>query len=896
MKQMKKYLLAFTLAIVAALPVAAQSEDAAFYIYQNDSHFDGFFYDQVKEIRYSKFDLEGYEHNSYVSQEIVTPDSTYRIMLAAIDSVSFYQPEIIYNPRLRNMDETGMISHLISANGLQLTFDNGLSNDNMPHEGDVLVCYDFNRFEGGFGGKVEKVTPSGSYYIVDCGQLTDFSDIFQQFITVEEYADDGQGNLTPRRVAGMKFPKRVEGAYDGTIFNFSANPHLPWQSGDFVASIDVNAELQTTLKASWNIPVFGKKKFSIELNEEVGVGLGITIDGKLAQLLETKFGNVAPTYIPAAVPVFKVEVLPEGFIRSEVHATLNFQSSKWKKKMSQRISFDDWSFDGDMTFSKIDENEDNSPTATGSINGFIQGGAKFPFVIRTNEFFASILDAKVGFNLYVGPKLSGEINFNLKDAAQTALEQGIDIKRSTFLYDMLKDTKLNFTPLSVDYEMKSHVKAFTGTNEELTLFDGSMAFGTRDWYLLPAFKRVTPSVNYKNVAVTIERDEDRNTLFNTGVGAALYRGDGVFLGTYYPQYGKPEDKTTNINIDLDQGGPYIVRPLISVMGYEFPTSPGAGFESDEPYFYFVAKNPTNPEERIVLTSDDQIHTVDIETNCEVEAQQVGEVEEGYQVTKVNNKVFLIHVPERGGVHTGDNFQQFKVTYKNEQDEPVEDNHTYTFWQKPNYRYSSINNDNSFIRIPITNEDNTYYIINGEELRDMNFTVTESDPDLGITIYATKRTHEDFERPSYNTSGQYEKSTDTEYTISIHISPKGFPWSALVGYETETVPYITSMNITKNSEVNYYRYYEDEETGDIIEEHLDTSFNECNITLGNLCSTPSILSRFDIYEMPSYLGVPTSDIVQSFSARSGYRKGKMGETKSFNLDLDGQAGGSITLNW
>ena len=105
-----------------------------------------------------------------------------------------------------------------------------------------------------------------------------------------------------------------------------------------------------------------------------------------------------------------------------------------------------------------------------------------------------------------------------------------------------------------------------------------------------------------------------------------------------------------------------------------------------------------------------------------------------------------------------------------------------------------------------------------------------------------------------------------------------------------------MNITKNSEVNYYRYYEDEETGDIIEEHLDTSFNECNITLGNLCSTPSILSRFDIYEIPSYLGVPTSDIVQSFSARSGYRKGKMGETKSFNLDLDGQAGGSITLNW
>ena len=69
---------------------AAQAQDA-FYVYQNDGHFDGFFYDEVEKIRYSKTDTLGFEHEVFVSQEIVTADSTYRFMLTAIDSIGFVQ-------------------------------------------------------------------------------------------------------------------------------------------------------------------------------------------------------------------------------------------------------------------------------------------------------------------------------------------------------------------------------------------------------------------------------------------------------------------------------------------------------------------------------------------------------------------------------------------------------------------------------------------------------------------------------------------------------------------------------------------------------------------------------------------------------------------------------------
>lgn len=51
----------------------------AFYIYRNDGDFEGFFYDQVQRIGYSKIDLEGMEHDEYVIQEVETVDSLYRI-------------------------------------------------------------------------------------------------------------------------------------------------------------------------------------------------------------------------------------------------------------------------------------------------------------------------------------------------------------------------------------------------------------------------------------------------------------------------------------------------------------------------------------------------------------------------------------------------------------------------------------------------------------------------------------------------------------------------------------------------------------------------------------------------------------------------------------------------
>ena len=142
-----------TLVLLIAVAIASFSTSAsaqaggsndAFYIYQNDGHFDGYFYDEVKQINYSRTDTLGVEHDHYVSQEIVTNDSTYRIMLTAIDSVSFVQPEIKFAKGVRFMQDEGLMDYFQSYSYDEilsrhvLTFSGNMSETQLPKVGDVL--------------------------------------------------------------------------------------------------------------------------------------------------------------------------------------------------------------------------------------------------------------------------------------------------------------------------------------------------------------------------------------------------------------------------------------------------------------------------------------------------------------------------------------------------------------------------------------------------------------------------------------------------------------------------------------------------------------------------------------------------------------------------------------
>ena len=92
----------------------------AFYIYRNDGDFNGFFFDEVLRMGYSRIDLDSIEHDVYVVQEIELADTTYRIPLAVIDSIGFQQPEIKMNPNLKILNGSELETYLKWTNN-----DNG---------------------------------------------------------------------------------------------------------------------------------------------------------------------------------------------------------------------------------------------------------------------------------------------------------------------------------------------------------------------------------------------------------------------------------------------------------------------------------------------------------------------------------------------------------------------------------------------------------------------------------------------------------------------------------------------------------------------------------------------------------------------------------------------------
>ena len=192
----------------------------AFYIYRNDGDFNGFFYDQVVRMGYSKFDLDSVEHDVYVVQDVETVDSLYRIPLAAIDSIGFQQPEIILNPRMKNLEQIGLHEYIItmtkrfvdvggvSKEQIQITLNKNLPASLLPKVGDVLVDWDeeycMKRSYGksGFAGKVTEVRlVDNDFFVVNMEKLSDLSDVFIQFISTEMITVDEQGKAR-HRLAG----------------------------------------------------------------------------------------------------------------------------------------------------------------------------------------------------------------------------------------------------------------------------------------------------------------------------------------------------------------------------------------------------------------------------------------------------------------------------------------------------------------------------------------------------------------------------------------------------------------------------------------------------------------------------------------------------------------------
>lgn len=581
--------MAFLLLMSVGQSVTAQE---AFYVYRNDGDFNGFFYDQVKRMSMSKIDFDGVEHDDYVIQEIETEDSLYRIPLLAIDSIGFQQPEIILNPRLKNMDETGLVQYIdqCSYGNIYLTKD--IPRDQVPQPDDVLVTYGNELFNfwgvedfSGYACKVLDVYEGDDWYYLFTGELTDLSDIFVQFITTEEVVQDASGQQA-RRLAGWHpddaaLTRGVQGAGSADLINFTIPLKKEFKVGD---NGTVGAEVDLTLKVKMAaVYQISMNSFFLKTIVKEDCTIGSKIYGKYSGECEYEIPGLPKILrsikFPAVAPLLQTRPLPTAFLRvsGEMGAELSLPSVNFTGIQTFVIDNDQepmMSFYGEEKGPEEDpdksilENTDLSVYFKGSV----QIGVKFSANIETNDWIESLFMAGVSLDLYLGPQVDAELDFksNMQDI----------VNGSFNVYDAMKDSYINFTGLAANIEAKGALKLLEQTEDE-KFAEKNYNWLEMKWKLFPSF---SGNVTYDTARGTINTD----VLATDPVFLPIHLGMGVYtFDKETEEYQMVDSKFHNYTYFLTEilgndlkfsfdklpCGRYMLRPLMKTLGYVIPAEP-----------------------------------------------------------------------------------------------------------------------------------------------------------------------------------------------------------------------------------------------------------------------------------------------------------------------------------
>lgn len=239
-------------------PTHAQQTQDALYVFRNDGQFNGFWYDEIEKICYSKIDTLGVEQADYVVQEVYVPDSVFRIPISAIDSVAFVTPETIYKKDVAHTTESDLWNYVIGSDSVRtLLLKTNTPAGIVPKAGDKLVTTKSREFlPGGFYAQAESVTNTDKGIVVSCKTI-DLLELFDQFTAKARLRNADSEEVRTRAESGNdenNFEKYL-GRYD--------HMSLP----GFEENIDLAGSY--TLNDQWSLT--GSGKLSVGINPAVRV-------------------------------------------------------------------------------------------------------------------------------------------------------------------------------------------------------------------------------------------------------------------------------------------------------------------------------------------------------------------------------------------------------------------------------------------------------------------------------------------------------------------------------------------------------------------------------------------------------------------------------------------------
>lgn len=559
---MKRRFYLIMLFAVITLSVIAQNIGEAFYIYRNDGQFNAFFRDEVQSIEFSNYDVDGNYYDEIVTQIVNTPDSIYQISLAAIDSVSFVQPETILQSNVVMMDKKGLMDYLIAVDGMSLLFDVSIPKNLQPHAGEVLLSTDFNcpLLGNGFAGKVLETRMTSNSFRVYCDSIYDIIDIYEQLISIEKIED---GSAAARRMAEGEWKS------NRNLLNFNLGYSYPISDGELSLSGFVDGTYVATViynitreKQYINLKIDHDWQYGTHLNFKCNKSFG-TLKGPIATFLTIRLPNA---------PMFKFQIAGAPFVKGEGNMELDFSLNSPVHSYVAEAVYCNGHFSGWNHKKPVQGSNTPNIEAAFSLNGSVQAGYMVDLWLGL-DIFGSVCKLGTGLDFYIGPKLSGD--FSMKAGTENPINY----------YSIYKDSKIGIDWLHLDYEFFGEA-ALAGHKFPKNIFcDGSIDSPlNHEWYIMPEFSDLTIDKDGEKRQATISTTPSRDILLPLSIGMGLYDSEGKLLSTKFEsQNYKRENEGFEIKqtfASLEHGMEYTARPFIKILGAEVPALPTEKFKLD----------------------------------------------------------------------------------------------------------------------------------------------------------------------------------------------------------------------------------------------------------------------------------------------------------------------------
>lgn len=595
MKMKTRYCSMIVLMLLSACRLTAQN---AIYVYRNDGQFNAFYREDIDSITYSQLDTDSVLHDTYVTQEIHTSDSIYRIPVNAIDSIGFRQPETIYEKDVVKL--TGeLLEYLDSVQNLTLYFSPHMPYRLLPQKGDKLATTEStDLLPLGFLGIVSEIIENGKNYTVNCDSLN-IDQAVSKFFTIYSVSNEEQ-------VSERKNVKKEDYVERNVSYDLPVPRSIPIKL-DFSSMIG-ESHLSKAIKEADKEDI---------LSFDTAKGTGMTLEGELKPKIniditlginkEEMLCNVKMKMV--STWDLHVDFKKNGMFTLEKSIKLtprsDFMAGYVPVHLEPGLKFEA-KIDGGFGFSydksiRSTLNMSYSPPFINSIpvktNNTIKhdlenhpSNATWKAILIDGEMKGGLyVEAGIGHSLlWAGIRVEGgvklethlEVPFNI-NTWDTASEE-------TTFYDKYKDAFfLNFGPY-VGVYFVAHAGTKTPSHDN---FWSSLS-GTFEWgkdfdlfgkkfyegYLFPSYKLKESTM--KNNSWGIKTELERNCLIPLSIGYTLFDKDDKKTETiYYPEkFGTPLGKR---NFDdymmafqnIDENKKYTAYPIFKFLNKEILARP-----------------------------------------------------------------------------------------------------------------------------------------------------------------------------------------------------------------------------------------------------------------------------------------------------------------------------------